>query len=120
MGWKLFLDDDRYPPQDRVENNWRIARNVDDAIYYIKTYGRPDSMSLDHDLGFMKLDGKDFCNWLVNWCMDTGFTIPMYYIHSQNPVGVENMRSILHGFTRFSQDQQALENHHSGKSKPVE
>ncbi len=127
MDWLLFLDDERYPSQDFVETNWRIARSVDDAIYYVKTYGLPKSMSLDHDLGSMKLNGKDFCNWIVNYCLDHNQQIPLYYVHSQNSVGAENMRKYLiqgsvivdenYFYQRGVQDQQAVENHLSGQSK---
>jgi hypothetical protein len=104
--WKLFLDDERYPPTDTLRSNWRIARNVDDAIYYIRIYGRPDYMSLDHDLGYGKQTGMDFCKWLVNWSIDTGWTIPDFFIHSQNPVGAENMASYLVSGINFLIDQQ--------------
>lgn len=98
MIWKLFLDDERYPPDDDgFSYLWRIARNVDDAMYYIRTCGMPDFMSLDHDLGYGKMTGMDFVKTLTWWCDRRGIspTAVNYYVHSMNPVGAENMRSYL-------------------------
>jgi hypothetical protein len=58
MKWKLFLDDDRYP----VDNTWTIARNVDDAIWYVTNYGMPSFIMFDHDLGNFKQSGMDFAH----------------------------------------------------------
>lgn len=91
--WRLFLDDERYPPDTAF--NWKIARNVDDAVYYVNTYGLPTFMSLDHDMGYMKLSGKDFANWIVNYCLDNQSLLPNFYVHSQNPVGAENINCYL-------------------------
>ena len=71
MIWYLFLDDERYPPLDGAFN-WRIARNVDDAMYYIQTYGMPAHMSIDHDLGAGEQTGMDFVKTLVSYCDDVG------------------------------------------------
>ena len=97
--WQLFLDDERYPPDPiKWKDEWKIARNVDDAMWYIKTYGIPGYMSLDHDLGSRKMNGMDFCKTLWNYIMDNDIRIPSgfrYYVHSQNPVGAENMNSYM-------------------------
>lgn len=82
MNWKLFLDDERYP----VDNRWVIARNVDDAIWYITNYGMPSFISFDHDLGPFKQSGMD---------NDVNIDNFEFYVHSQNPVGAENIRSLL-------------------------
>jgi hypothetical protein len=93
MKWKLFLDDERYP----VDNTWVIARNVDDAIWYITNYGMPSFISFDHDLGPFKQSGMDLAKWLVGYIMDNDVNIDNFefYVHSQNPVGAENIRSLL-------------------------
>ena len=93
MNWKLFLDDERYP----VDNRWVIARNVDDAIWYITNYGMPSFISFDHDLGPFKQSGMDLAKWLVGYIMDNDVNIDNFefYVHSQNPVGAENIRSLL-------------------------
>jgi hypothetical protein len=107
MSWKLFLDDERYPAKDTLESNWRIARNLDDAMYYIRQYGLPDLMSLDHDLGFGKMTGLDFCKQFCGYVMDRDieWNDLIYIIHSMNPVGAENMRAYLDNAKAFSTGQ---------------
>lgn len=95
--WYLFLDDERYPA-DNIAGFPVVARNVDDALYYIKTYGIPHYMSLDHDLGYGKQTGMDFLKNLSDYMMDNGLQFPQgfkCYVHSQNPVGCENMRKYV-------------------------
>jgi hypothetical protein len=104
--WARILDDERYPVEG--VHDWRIARNVENALYYIRMHGMPYFMSLDHDLGYGRLSGMDFVKTLVSYCQlvsychDEGirpasFT---YYVHSTNPVGAENMLSYLDNWRR--------------------
>ena len=96
MNWKLFLDDERYPAKDTLESNWRIARSVKDAMYYIQQYGMPELMSLDHDLGLQQLTGMDFVKQLVSYAINNNWkTIHniVFDVHSMNPVGAKNMRA---------------------------
>lgn len=97
MGWVLFLDDERYP----VNSDWVIARNVGDAFWYIQNKGMPDHMSLDHDLGFGCFTGMDFVKALCWDIQDRKFDLPdgfTWEVHSQNPVGAENMKKYLYQF----------------------
>ena len=53
-------------------------------------------ISLDHDAGDFAQDGGDYVK-LLDWLeeegiVDTGY---FFHIHSQNPVGIENMRRII-------------------------
>lgn len=117
MSYKLYIDDIRNPP----DGSWVVARSVDAAITYIRTYGFPRFISFDHDLG-LKLrvrddnaiillaeeedteapSGFDFAKWLVNedlenrW-MARGFD---YHVHSANPVGAANIRGLLDHYLR--------------------
>lgn len=96
--WRLFLDDERFPPIGWDDHQWKLARNVDDAMWYIKNFGMPRDMSLDHDLGYGKLTGMDFCKIFVGYIMDNDVKLPQdfsYYVHSQNPVGRDNMNAYL-------------------------
>lgn len=92
MGFNLFLDDIRDPP----DPSWRVARSVDVAKA-ITLLGIVDRMSLDHDLGAcehcLMLEyqncrhvptGYDFVMWMAehgHW--------PTHkpVVHSANPVG---------------------------------
>lgn len=103
--WKLFLDDERYPGDvyDNV-HGWTIARNYHDAVWYVKTYGLPRYISFDHDLGSHTWSGMDFTKWFCNHVMDNKLSLDKigfsFYVHSQNPVGAENIRSYMNQFIR--------------------
>lgn len=106
--WKLFLDDERYP-SDVYSNiqthEWTIARNYHDAVWYVHKYGLPSFISFDHDLGSpQNLTGMDFAKWFCNHVMDQNISLEktgfMFYVHSQNPVGAENIRSYMTQFIK--------------------
>ncbi len=50
-------------------------------------------IDLDHDAGDYASDGGDYIK-LLDWLEETGRNYPIR-IHSQNPVGVANMRRII-------------------------
>ena len=50
-------------------------------------------IDLDHDAGDYAADGGDYIK-ILDWLEETGRRYPIR-IHSQNPVGVENMRRII-------------------------
>lgn len=90
---KLFIDDERFP----ITDDWAIARSSDEAILYIMVFGIPNEIAFDHDLG-----GDDtsriFINKLSNYMLDTGAKFPkgfIYNIHSQNPIGVNWIKSTM-------------------------
>ena len=92
---KLFIDDERFP----VTNDFVIARNSADAIAYVEKFGCPNFISFDHDLG-----GGDtamvFVKWLIEKDLDYQ-VIPSdfdYYIHSQNPIGRQNIDGLLRSY----------------------
>jgi len=96
--WKLFLDDERFPADD--DREWKIARSVGQAKAMIEENGLPYYMTLDHDLG-EDLTGYDFVKWFVEHLMNyelewTG----TFYVHSQNPIGKQNMESYLDSYLR--------------------
>lgn len=100
MTWKLFLDDERYP----VDNSWMIARSSDAAIALCKEYGFPNYISFDHDLGGDDTSIK-FIHWMINETLNSiasgGKVLPFpktYFVHSQNPVGAENIRGLMNSF----------------------
>ena len=106
MSWKLFLDDERYPPDD--SRDWVVARNFDDAVWFVEHYGFPAYISFDHDLGSEgNRTGMDFAKWFINHAEDVmlqhggSFTFPDFYVHSQNPVGAENIESYMINAYRY-------------------
>lgn len=98
MKWKLFFDDERYPPDSLLD--WKIARSYDDAVWMITEYGLPSFISFDHDMGYKRLTGMDFCKWFCNWVMDNNIDLSsfFYHVHSMNPVGKENIEAYMSSF----------------------
>lgn len=97
-GVKLYVDDERYPKTD----NWIIVRSFTEAKEFIVTKGCPSYISFDHDLG---LDGTglDLAKWLVEEDLDNNI-IPDdfdFNVHSANPVGAENIRSLINSYLTF-------------------
>lgn len=124
MRYKLYLDDLRYPD---YHDDWRLARNYHDALWYVKTYGLPYHISFDHDLAdvhyqmdsdygplddFMdspasgkpkEFTGYDFAKWFCDYVLDNGLALPddfTYNVHSANPVGAENIRRYMANFLK--------------------
>lgn len=109
MGGNLFIDDERLPPDDGRE--WFVARNMGEVIDYIQAFGIPRYISFDHDLGDMlALDdngiplgnGYTIAKYLVYLDMySKEYKFPSdfsFYVHSQNPIGAENIRCYLNNY----------------------
>jgi len=97
----LFLDDERFPVDDG--RNWRIARTKKHALDYCVAYGAPEHISFDHDLGYNQPSGMDFVKEFVRLDQEKAIDIPVdftFYVHSQNPVGAENIRQYLTQYLR--------------------
>ena len=96
---RLFLDDERFPPE---KGEWVIVRTFYEAVNYCYKRGCPVFISLDHDLGEDTPTGYDFAKWLVEQDMNSdGEYIPVdftFYVHSQNPVGAENIKKYLNNY----------------------
>ena len=94
---KLWIDDVRRPPSDE----WIWCSTTNEAISAICHYERnmhddTITIDLDHDAGDFAKDGGDYVK-ILDWLeqegiVDTGY---FFHIHSQNPVGVQNMRAII-------------------------
>lgn len=111
----LFLDDERFPA-DALKASFAgdivICRSFDEAVAQVKSKGLPAHTCFDHDLGNDSKTGHDFAKWLVNWAMDEEqFDVPprIYYsVHSQNPVGVENIKGVVDGYNRWREESLKL------------
>ena len=94
---KLWIDDVRKPPT----YEWLWAHSVNDAKSAINMYERhwsDDSIliDLDHDAGDYVKDGGDYIK-LLDWLerediVDTGY---FFRLHTMNPVGYNNMKTII-------------------------
>lgn len=99
MTYKMFIDDERDPPNG--ETDWVVCRTPQDVFYAVTTKGFPAFISFDHDLG-ADMTGYDIVKDLVeeDMCRD-GRMIPEdfdFYVHSQNPIGAENIRRYLNSY----------------------
>lgn len=92
---RLYLDDLRPTPErfDRVYN-------YEEFVEYLERKGLPDFISFDHDLG-EDLSGYDCAKYLVAYCLEHQRSLPDYQVHSQNPVGKENIERLLENFRRI-------------------
>lgn len=127
----LWLDDIRNPflnNENKVPNVkgkliWVL--NYDQFVEWITKFGMPDIISFDHDLAdehytpeqywsdyqaskeyqetqsYVEKTGYDCAKWLVDYCMDNDLDLPIYFIHSANPVGADNIKGLLDNYKKF-------------------
>ena len=89
---KLWIDDCRSAP-----TGYTLCRTVNSARHEIEVAeftGEPiELIDIDHDAGYYVKFGGDYIK-LLDWLEETGRSYPIC-IHSQNPVGIANMRRII-------------------------
>lgn len=102
----LWLDDERDPAEPR----WQSFFPVDDPqviwvqsyvefVSWIEEHALPNAVCFDHDLGD-GLSGMDAARWLTEFCMENRVSLPTWNVHSANPIGKENIKSLLSSFDR--------------------
>ena len=102
MSYNLFIDDERFPPDDGKD--WTIVRTSYDAILHVAKHGMPRYISFDHDLGGADTSMK-FIAWLIEAVLDGRVQIPedfSYYVHSQNPVGAQNIKYKMDALVEYA------------------
>ncbi len=117
---RIFIDDERFPQTalrggllefdiNLYENDsdWTIVRKYEEFVEEVTKNGFPDYVSFDHDLAdisysngkmswfYYEKTGYDCAKWLVDYCVDNGFKLPNYQVHSANSVGKKNIQSYL-------------------------
>lgn len=95
MNVNLYVDDLRLKPE-----GFLIARSYEDAVKILNEH-MINILSLDHDLGLdsngnLAKTGYD----LVKYICENEVNIKKIYIHTDNPVGRENMYETLIGAKR--------------------
>ena len=126
---RLFLDDVRNPKDclsymkdDVYEEDWDIVRNYNEFINYITENGVPDEISFDHDLAdehydpsmylsssiyekkydtFKEKTGYECVKWLAQYCIENAIPMPTCYVHSMNPVGRDNIWSVINSANKI-------------------
>jgi hypothetical protein len=128
---KLFLDDVRNPgdcvsymrPNEQYYAlDWDIVRNYNHFVNYITENGVPDEISFDHDLAdehydpsmyesvesygkrygsFKEKTGYDCVKWLADYCVENIIPMPKCYVHSMNPVGRDNIWSVINSTNKI-------------------
>lgn len=115
----IFLDDERNPCEVKwtqiPDLPWTVVRTYGNfkALITVKGY-LPEFISFDHDLGiehysnlvknesdynkYKEKTGYDCAKWLIDYCAQNELTIPKYTIHSLNPIGASNIRSLLESY----------------------
>jgi len=135
--YNLFLDDVRMPTDAfsytrnkmYYENEWIIVRDYDSFVNTIKSNGLPEWLSFDHDLGdsayiewldntsnngiinynnIKEKTGLDCVKWTVDYCIENNFSFPNYLLHTQNPVGKENMKKYIQNFIIFQSQKNII------------
>lgn len=109
----LWLDDYRNP---FLDEEGKVPKGYDE-IYWIQYYeefveciemmGLPDAISFNHDLGGEKT-GYDCAKWLVDYCTEKDLPLPRCYVHSDNPVGADNIKSHINNFIKHRAAEELL------------
>lgn len=99
--FKMFIDDERHPPETWTDS-YVVIRNMRDFIIYTNKFGCPSFISFDHDLGENEPTGHDIVKYMVETDMNMGGTfIPsdfQFKIHSMNSVGARNILHLLNNY----------------------
>ena len=112
MTWNLFIDDERSPHEvfwadsgtlaRYHEQDWEIARSMVQVAAAINRHGKmPSFISFDHDLGEFSKTGYDIAKWLCELDMQQQYRFSKdfnYYVHSQNPIGKQNIESYINNY----------------------
>jgi hypothetical protein len=120
MKERIYLDDVRTP----IDKDWIIARNYDEFVRIVKTYGLENikTISLDHDLGdtamkewhknvyhnytlnydnITEKTGYDCAKWLVEQWMN-GEPVVDVYTHSANAIGAANIMGYINNYRHIN------------------
>lgn len=101
---EVWLDDERDPRDHYIQQHFRAKGNeiwvktAQEAIQLLST-GNVASISLDHDLG--PGDGMEVARWIEEQAF-LGTLLPLQWrVHSQNPVGRQNILVAMQNAERY-------------------
>ena len=102
----FWIDDERNPEwffSEEVFDEYLVIwiKNYQMFQFYLNHLGVPYAIQFDHDLGDNEKTGYDCAKLLVQYCMDNCESLPeRYACHSANPVGRENILSVLNSYKK--------------------
>jgi hypothetical protein len=94
MYYKLFLDDIRNPNDLYPNQEWVVARNLQEFRDIIIECGVPSEISFDHDLGIVDgvvEEATEALTWLIYH--ENNYIVATIRIHSDNIAGSLNLES---------------------------
>lgn len=107
----IFLDDERIPTDVTwgepipffISTEWVVVRSFDEFRTLLESLTEaPTYISFDHDLGFghgipdlETKNGYDCAKYYVDKCIEQGWKVGDYGVHSLNPVGAKNIAAYL-------------------------
>jgi len=102
MTYRMFLDDERDPPEDGQD--WLVFRSSSHAVAFMLLRGIPNYVSFDHDLG-----GDDTSLNAIEWMIAVLVENKKkrffdFYVHSQNPIGKKNIEDYFKSFDKFAEE----------------
>ena len=130
--YNLYLDDFRHPLESfhymkDISYNlleWQVVRSYEDFVSRIeegyKNGEFPGLISFDHDLaddhyshlhGTIPYDklkektGYHCAKWLIDFCIDNDMILPEFKVHSMNPTGKVNIKSLLENFKKYQDNE---------------
>ena len=129
--YNLFLDDFRIPgdafnytkDKDYLSFDWIVVNSYDAFVDVIsanfESGDLPGIISFDHDLSddhyshltagipydtFTEKTGYHCAKWFIDFCLDNNIKEKVNFkVHSMNPAGRDNIRSILANFVKHNQ-----------------
>ena len=117
MSYNLFLDDNRDPNRFLHDlRTWVVVRSYNEFVETITEFGLPNFVSVDHDLAdehyvcpnssgsYKEKTGYDCAVWLTKYCADNFLPLPEWQVHSMNPVGKQNITTVLEIFERMKSE----------------
>ena len=106
MKYNLWIDDQAYDPETperHAPEGWLVATSNAEAMKIVEENGLPNLIDFDHDLG-MKLNHPDEVTTFIKWMIEKHLDckVPDYRIHSANPAGRENIKSLMDSWRKVS------------------
>lgn len=128
MSYNLFLDDKKNAKDvwsttktpEYAVYNWVTIKDYDSFVDIIKEQGLPTRISFDHNLSdehygyedskdipydsFEIKTGYDCALWLIEYCIDYSYSLPVCKIHCNMDKGAKNIQKLLDNFNSYQKN----------------